>query len=162
MTPGALMTPNRSFRNFMSINPFRPFQPLHTRFFEDPFTLFRPFLPNEENLPFTAWTPPCDIYETEKELVLKMELPEMKKEDVHVVLENNVLSLRGKRDFEENVDRENYHRVERNYGEFLRSFTLPAFVEGNKISAEFKDGLLTVTLPKNTVAIPKQIEVKVK
>jgi HSP20 family protein len=132
------------------------------RLLEDPFTAFRPFLPIEETLPFTTWTPPCDIYETEKEIVLKMELPEMKKEDVHVTLENNVLTLRGERKFEEKVDRENYHRVERNYGEFLRSFTLPTFVEGNKIFAEFKDGLLTVTLPKNTAAIPKQIEVKVK
>jgi HSP20 family protein len=146
----------------VSIDPFRLFQRLSSPFLEDPFTVFRPFLPTEENLPFTAWTPPCDIYETEKELVLKMELPEMKKEDVHVVVENNVLSLRGERKFEEKVARENYQRVERNYGEFLRSFTLPAFVEGNKIFAEFKDGLLTVTLPKNTTAIPKQIEVKVK
>jgi HSP20 family protein len=162
MTPGTHTTPNSSLRNFVSIDPFRLFQPLHTRFFEDPFTVFRPFLPTEENLPFTAWTPPCDIYETEKELVLKMELPEMKKEDVHVMLENNVLSVRGERKFEEKVNRENYHRFERNYGEFLRSFTLPAFVEGNKILAAFMDGLLTVTLPKNTAAIPKQIEVKVK
>jgi HSP20 family protein len=145
----------------MSIDPFRFFT-RQMGYLEDPFTAFRPFLPTEENLPFTAWTPPCDIYETEKELVLKMELPEMKREDVHVTLENNVLTLRGERKFEEKVDQENYHRVERNYGEFLRSFTLPAFVDGNKISAEFKDGLLTVTLPKNAAAIPKQIEVKVK
>jgi HSP20 family protein len=162
MTPGTLMTPNRSLRNLMAMDPFRLFQTRPTRFFEDPFTVFRPFLPTEENLPFTTWTPPCDVYETGKELVLKMELPEMKKEDVHVTVENNVLTLRGERKFEEKVDRENYHRVERNYGEFLRSFTLPAFVEGNKIFAEFKDGLLTVTLPKNSEAIPKQIEVKVK
>jgi HSP20 family protein len=156
------MTPNRSFRNFMSIDPFRLFHSRPGRFFEDPFTVLRPFLPAEESLPFTAWTPPCDIYETEKEIVLKMELPDMKKENVHVTLENNVLTLRGERKFEEKVERENYHRVERNYGEFLRSFTLPTFVEGNKIFAEFKDGLLTVTLPKNTTAIPKQIEVKVE
>ena len=161
MTPGTLMTPNRSLTNFISLDPFRFFN-RQMRFFEDPFTALRPFLPIEETLPFTTWTPPCDIYETEKELVLKMELPEMKKEDVHVTIENNVLTLRGERKFEEKVDRENFHRVERNYGEFLRSFTLPAFVEGNKIFAEFKDGLLTVTLPKNTAAIPKQIEVKVK
>lgn len=157
MTPGTLMTPNRSFR---PLDPFRLFQttPL---FFEDPFKVFRPFLPSEETMPFMAWTPLCDIYETEKELVLKMELPEMKKEDVHVTLENNVLTLRGERKFDEKVERENFHRMERHYGEFLRSFTLPTFVDGNKIFAEFKDGILTVTLPKNTAAIPKQIEVKV-
>jgi HSP20 family protein len=146
----------------MTIDPFRLFNNRPAQFFEDPFLAFRPFLPTEETLPFTAWTPPCDIYETEKELVLTMELPDMKKENVHVTLENNVLSLRGERKFEEKVDRDNYHRIERNYGQFLRSFTLPNFVEGNKVYAEFKDGMLTVTLPKSVAAIPKQIEVKVK
>ena len=111
--------------------------------------------------PFSAWTPPCDIYETDKEIVLKMELPEMRKEDVHVTFENNVLTLRGERKFEATVDRENYHRVERKYGEFIRIFTLPTFVEGSKAVAEFKEGMLTVTLPKNAAAIPRQIEVKV-
>jgi HSP20 family protein len=91
-----------------------------------------------------------------------VELPEMKKEDVHVTVENNLLTLRGERLFDEKLERENFHRIERHYGEFLRTFTLPAFVDGNKIFAEFKDGMLTVTLPKNTAAIPKQIEVKVK
>ena len=156
MTPGTLMTPNRSFR---PLDPFRLFQT--PMFLEDPFKAFRPFFTTEETMPL-AWTPPCDIYETEKQLVLKMELPEMKKEDVHVTVESNLLTLRGERKFDEKVERENYHRVERQYGEFLRTFTLPTFVDGNKISAEFKDGLLTVTLPKNTAAIPKQIEVKVK
>jgi HSP20 family molecular chaperone IbpA len=85
----------------MSIDPFRLFHSRPGRFFEDPFTVLRPFLPAEESLPFTAWTPPCDIYETEKEIVLKMELPDMKKENVHVTLENNVLTLRGERKFEE-------------------------------------------------------------
>jgi HSP20 family protein len=93
--------------------------------------------------------------------MLKMELPEMKKEDVHVMVENNLLTLRGERKFDEKLDRENFHRIERHYGEFLRTFTLPTFVDGNKIFAEFKDGVLTVTLPKNIAAIPKQIEVKV-
>jgi HSP20 family protein len=127
-----------------------------------PFEMFRSFAPTfDEHLPFTAWTPPCDIYETEKDIVLKMELPEMRKEDVHVTLENNVLTLRGERKFEEAVNRENYHRIERKYGEFIRIFTLPTFVEGGKVVAEFREGMLTVTLPKNTAAIPMQIEVKV-
>jgi HSP20 family protein len=127
-----------------------------------PFETFRSFAPTfDRTWPFTAWTPPCDIYETDKEIVLKMELPEMRKEDVHVTFENNVLTLRGERKFEEAVDRENYHRIERKYGEFWRVFTLPGFVEGTKILAEFKQGILTVTLPKNASAIPRQIEVKV-
>ena len=126
-----------------------------------PFETFRSFAPTfDRHWPFT-WTPPCDIYETDKEIVLKMELPEMRKEDVHVTFENNVLTLRGERKFEEAVDRENYHRIERKYGEFWRVFTLPAFVESAKILAEFKQGILTVTLPKNASAIPRQIEVKV-
>lgn len=127
-----------------------------------PFEMFRSFAPTfDKQWPFTAWTPPCDIYEADKEIVLKMELPEMRKEDVHVTLENNVLTLRGERKFEEAVNRENYHRIERKYGEFIRIFTLPTFVEGSKVVAEFKEGMLTVTLPKNVAAIPRQIEVKV-
>ena len=127
-----------------------------------PFETFRSFAPTfDRHWPFAAWTPPCDIYETDKEVVLKMELPEMHKEDVHVTLENNVLTLRGERKFDETVERENFRRIERKYGEFIRIFTLPTFVEGTKVLAEFTEGMLTVTLPKNKEAIPKQIEVKV-
>lgn len=127
-----------------------------------PFDMFRSFAPGfDKNWPFTAWTPLCDIYETDKEIVLKMELSEMRKEDVHVTLENHVLTLRGERRFEGAVNRESYHRIERKYGEFMRMFTLPTFVEGGKVLAEFKEGILTVTLPKNAAAIPRQIEVKV-
>lgn len=127
-----------------------------------PFETFRSFGPMfDKHWPFTAWTPLCDIYETDKEVVLKMELPDMRKEDVHVTLENNVLTLRGERKFEETVNRENYHRIERQYGEFMRVFTLPTFVEGSKVLAEFKEGMLTVTLPKNPAALPREIEVKV-
>ena len=161
MTPGTFMSPGRN-RSLLPLDPFRLFQTNPMRFLEDPFTAFRHFIPTEETMPFTAWTPLCDIYETDKELVLKMELPDMKKEDVHVTVENNLLTVRGERKIDENIERENFHRIERRYGEFLRTFSLPTFVDGNKIFAEFKDGLLTVTLPKNTAAIPKQIEVKVK
>jgi HSP20 family protein len=114
-----------------------------------PFEMFRTFAPVfDQNWPLTAWTPPCDIYETDKEIVLKMDLPEMRKEDVQVTYENNVLTLRGERKFEEAVNRENYRRTERGHGEFARSFTLPALVEGDNFVAEFKEGLLTVILPK--------------
>jgi HSP20 family protein len=127
-----------------------------------PFEMFRSFGPMfDKHWPSTAWTPPCDIYETDQEIILKMELPEMNREDLHVTLENNVLTLRGERKFEEAVDRKNYHRIERQYGEFMRTFTLPTFVEGSKVLAEFKEGMLTVTLPKNAAAVPKSIEVKV-
>ena len=127
-----------------------------------PFDMFRTFAPVFDlNSPLTAWTPKCDIYETDKEIVFKMDLPEMRKEDVQVTHEKNVLTLRGERKFEEAVNRENYRRIERSYGEFTRSFTLPAFVEGDKIVAEFKEGVLTVMLPKRAEARAKQIEVKV-
>jgi len=126
-----------------------------------PFDMFRTFAPmGDQNSP-SPWSPPCDIYETEQELVLKMELPEMKKDDVRLTLENDVLTVRGERKFEAKVERENYHRVERKYGEFLRSFSLPTFIEGKKILAEFKEGVLTVTMPKNESATPKHIELKI-
>ena len=127
-----------------------------------PFDMFRSFAPIiDMHWPFTSWTPPCDIYETDKEIVLKVELPEMRKEDVRVTLENNVLTLRGERRFEAAVDRNNYRLIERRYGEFIRTFTMPAFVEGDQVVAEFKEGVLTVKLPKNPAAIHRQIQVKV-
>jgi HSP20 family protein len=161
MQPGNFLTPTKNFMNLMNMDPFRFFN-RPTRFFEEPFTTFRPFFAPDADMPMTTWTPPCDIYETDKEIVLKMELPEVRKEAVHVTVENNLLTVRGERNFEEKVDRENYHRIERSYGEFMRSFTLPTFVEGSKIMADFHHGVLTLTLPKNEEARPKQIEVKVK
>ena len=127
-----------------------------------PFDMFRTFGPTmmDQNS-LSPWLPPCDIYETDQEIVLKIELPEMKKDDVRLTLENNVLTLRGERRFEAKVERENYHRVERNYGQFLRSFALPTFVEGKKIFAEFNEGVLTVTMPKNKAATSKHIDVKI-
>lgn len=113
-----------------------------------PFDMFRSFAPVfDKKRRSTAWTPACDIYETDTEIVLKMELAEMKKENVHVTLENNVLMLRGERKFEETVKRESYYRIERKCGEFSRSFRLPSHIEGSKVLVEFKDGTLTVTLP---------------
>ena len=161
MTTGTHLAPRAAYRNFMTTDPFR-FLNRTNPLFEEPFALFKAFAPMEETLPLSTWTPPCDIYETEKELILKVELPEIKREDVHVTIENNMLTLRGERKFEEKTDREDYHRVERHYGEFMRSFTLPTFVDPNKTHAEFKDGVLMLTLPKREEAWTKQIEVKVK
>ena len=147
---GNLMAP---VKDFMSLDPFRLFPNRMERLLEEP--LLR------EELPLKAWIPPCDIFETDKELVMKFELPEVKKEELEVRLEQHVLTLRGERKFEEKSDRENYHRVERHYGEFMRSFSVPMYVDAARITAEFKDGVLTVTLPKNEEARPKQINVKV-
>ena len=157
MASGNFLTPTKNFL----MEPFGLFPNLN-RMMEEPLTMLRPMLPLEENYwPMKPWTPACDIFETDTELVLKFELPEVNKEDVKVTMENHVLTLRGERKFEEETNRENYHRVERRYGEFMRSFNVPMFVDATKIKAEFKHGLLTVTLPKREEARATQIEVKV-
>jgi HSP20 family protein len=107
-----------------------------------------------------GWLPPVDIYESdEHEFVIKAELPEMKREDISLTFENNVLTLRGERTFEQEAKREHFHRVERSYGAFSRSFTLPNTVDASRISAAYKDGVLTVRLPQREDAKPKQISV---
>jgi len=108
-----------------------------------------------------AWAPAVDIYEHEGNLVLKAELPGIDPKDVDVRVENNVLTLHGERKFESEVKREQYHRVERAYGTFSRSFTMPSVVDTEKIKAEFKDGVLRVTLPQREEAKPKQISIAV-
>jgi HSP20 family protein len=108
-----------------------------------------------------SWAPAVDIYEHEGNLVLKAELPGIESKDVDIRLENNVLTLRGERQFDSVVKRESYHRVERAYGTFSRSFTLPSVVDQEKIKAEYKDGVLRVTLPKKEEAKPKQIAISV-
>ncbi len=107
-----------------------------------------------------GWFPPVDIYETdEHEYVIKAELPDMKREDINLTFENGVLTVRGERKFEHEAKRENFHRVERSYGTFSRSFTLPNTVDAARISASYKDGVLTVRLPQREDAKPKQISV---
>jgi len=113
------------------------------------------------------WVPAVDIFENAKqELVLKAELPDMKREDIQVVFENNTLTLKGERKFEntalENaVKQEQFHRLERAYGTFSRSFSLPSTVDASKIAAEYKNGVLTVTLPFREEAKPRTINVEV-
>lgn len=108
------------------------------------------------------WLPPVDIYENDQhEIVLKAELPGMKKEDIDLRLENNMLTIRGERKRVNEVKDEQYHRIERAYGTFSRSFSLPTTVDPNRIHAEYKDGVLTVTLPPREDAKPRQIQVQV-
>jgi HSP20 family protein len=107
-----------------------------------------------------AWMPPVDIFETaQREVVIKAELPDVKREDISVTFENNILTLRGERRFESDVPREQFQRAERFYGSFSRSFTIPATVDATQISAAYKDGVLTVRLPQREEAKPKQIAV---
>jgi HSP20 family protein len=156
---GTGLAPTRSSREITGFDPLRQFEQRFKRFFEG----FEPYgTLGDENWSLVTWAPACDIYENENEIVVKAELPEVKKEDVQVSIENNVLMIRGERKFSEETKKENYHRVERSYGEFTRSFTLPSFVDANKVNAEFKDGMLRVTLQKREEAKPKQVEVKVK
>ncbi|HEU4926177.1 MAG TPA: Hsp20/alpha crystallin family protein [Vicinamibacterales bacterium] len=110
-----------------------------------------------------AWVPPVDIYETDRhEVVLKAELPDMRREDINVTFENGVLTLKGERKFEQEVKKENFQRIERRHGSFSRSFTLPNTVDAGKISASYKDGVLTIRLPQREEAKPKQIAVNVE
>jgi|SRR5687767_12209165 len=110
-----------------------------------------------------AWVPPVDIYETDAhEVVLKAELPDLKREDINVTFENGVLTLKGERKLGEDVKRENFERIERRHGAFSRSFTLPNTVDAGKISASYKDGVLTIRLPQREEAKPKQIAVNVE
>jgi len=107
------------------------------------------------------WAPLVDISEDEKEYLIKAELPEVKKDDVKVSVENGVLNISGERKHEEETKTRKQHRIERSYGRFVRSFTLPDDVNAAKVSAEFKDGLLKVHVPKDESAKPKAVEVKV-
>ena len=127
--------------------------------FEDTFTRGRG---REEGLTGGMWTPAVDIYETDANVVVKAELPGVQKDQVGVEVKDGVLTLRGERKYEKEVKEENFHRIERSYGTFQRSFSLPTTVDQEKISATMKDGVLEVSLPKREAAKPKQISVTVK
>lgn len=114
------------------------------------------------NVALSAWTPAVDIAEHENEYIVKVELPGIAKDDVKITLESNILIIRGEKKHEKEIKEEDYHRIERSFGSFQRSFTLPTTVKSDKIDAAYKDGILTVSLPKAEEAKPKQIEVKVK
>ncbi|MBM4121237.1 MAG: Hsp20/alpha crystallin family protein [Nitrospira sp.] len=115
----------------------------------------------KEAMTVAEWAPLVDIVEDEKEYLIKAELPEVKKEDVKVTVEDDVLTITGERKYEKEEKGKKYHRVERAYGSFERSFTLPEDADGSKVNAEFKDGILKVRLPKSEKAKPKAVEVKV-
>ena len=142
----------------MALEPFRALQTMN-RLFENP--LGPTASTGEESMAVALWSPPCDIYETDNELVVQVELPGVKKEDVKVSIENNVLTISGERKFEEETKRENYRRAERSYGQFMRSFIVPNTMDTKKVNAQFKDGVLRVALPKHEETKPKSIEVKV-
>jgi len=108
------------------------------------------------------WSPSVDIYENENELVLEADLPDVKLEDIEVRVENQTLTLKGERKFEKNQNSRGYHRIERSYGTFVRSFSVPASVDAEKVVAEYKSGVLTVKLPKKEAAKPRQVKIEAK
>ena len=117
------------------------------------------------NEPTTArpWTPAVDIRETENALIVKADLPEVDEKDIDIRIENGTLALKGERKFEkDDTGKGGYHRIERSYGTFARYFTLPETVDAEKVGAEFKNGVLTVTLPKKETAKPRTIKVAVQ
>ena len=140
------------------LEPFRGLSTLQDQFNR----LFNEqFRNHAEESALTTWAPSVDIYETPNELVVKADLPDVNEKDIDVRVENNLLTLRGERKFEKSVSEENYLRVERTYGSFSRSFSLPNTVDVEKIGAEYKNGVLTVTLPKREESKPRQVKVTV-
>ncbi len=132
------------------------FAPSSFRMLED--TLNRFFTEPASSRP---WSPAVDISETENELVLKADLPEIKLEDLDIQLENGTLTLKGERKFEKSDKDRGYHRIERSYGSFVRAFSLPEYADAEKVAADYKNGVLTVTVPKKEIAKPRAIKVNV-
>jgi HSP20 family protein len=114
-----------------------------------------------EESSLTPWAPAVDIYETEHELVVKADLPDVNPQELDIRVENNILTIRGERKFENKVREENYLRVERAYGSFSRSFSLANSVKSDAIKADYQNGVLTLSIPKREEAKPKQIKVNV-
>ncbi|HEX5832618.1 MAG TPA: Hsp20/alpha crystallin family protein [Pyrinomonadaceae bacterium] len=146
----------------MSIVRYDPFRDLRTlqeevnRLFST--NLSRSF--GDEGIGRGAWAPSVDIYENKDQIVLEAELPGMKQEDFDLSIENNVITLRGERKFEKVDETDNYHRVERSYGSFTRSFTLPQTVSAEGATADYSNGVLRVTLPKREETKARRIEIK--
>jgi len=146
----------------MSITRWDPFRNISTlqeqvnRLFESSVQSGR-----TDNSALTSWAPAVDIYETENELVLKADIPDMNENDLDIRVENNMLTIRGERKFEQKVSEDNYLRIERTYGSFSRSFGLPNTVNTEGIKAVYKNGVLTVELPKRAESKPKQVKVNV-
>ena len=145
----------------MSIVRYDPFRDLRTlqeevnRLFSS--NLTRGF--GEEGIGRGAWNPSVDIYENKDQIVLEAELPGMRQEDFELTVENNVITLRGERQFEKKEESDNYHRVERSYGSFTRSFTLPQTVSAEGATAEYTNGVLRVTLPKREETKARRIQI---
>lgn len=143
------------------LDPFRDLTSIQERMnqiFEDALSRSRG---RDEGLRTGMWTPAVDIYEKNDAVVVKAELPGVEKDQISVEVKDGILTLRGERKFERDVKEESYHRIERSYGTFLRSFSLPVSVDQDKVKAAFRDGVLEVELPKKEQAKPKQVKVDI-
>ena len=144
--------------NIIRWDPFRDLATLRermNRLFEETYTSRG----EEKDLVASTWNPSVDIYETENALVMKAELPGIDENDIELKIEDNTLTLKGDRKFEKETKEENYHRIERSYGSFYRSFTLPRNIDQDKIKAECENGILKVTLPKKAELKPKKVKI---
>jgi HSP20 family protein len=145
----------------MAIIRWDPFRDLVTlrermnRLFEDAFTSRG----EEKDLVASNWSPSVDIYETENEIILTAEVPGVDEKNIEIKLEDNTLSLKGERNFEKETKEENYHRIERAYGSFYRSFTLPGNIDQDNIKAENENGILRITMPKKSELKPKKVKI---
>jgi HSP20 family protein len=142
----------------LSVLKFQPFTDVDEmpamRHLQDTFNrLFEPSL--------RPWTPAVDIVETENDMLLKMDVPDIELKDIEIRLENDTLTIKGERKFEPEAQRKGYHRIERSYGTFARSFTLPNTLDTDAVRADYKNGVLTVTLPKKEIAKPRSIKVEI-
>lgn len=144
-----------------SLTRFEPFRGVAA--FQDQINrlLNQAFDRSSEEGSLTPWAPAVDIYESEQQLVVKADLPDIKPEELDIRVENNILTIRGERKFEKKVDENNYLRVERAYGSFSRSFSLANTVNTEAIHAEYNNGVLTLSIPKREETKPKQIKVRV-
>jgi HSP20 family protein len=141
----------------MSLVRWEPFREV-----DDFFKQYAPFFGRLQRGDSGGWTPTADITETDNEYLIKAELPEVKKEDVKINLENDVITISGERRKEKETKEENQIRIERSYGSFLRRFSLPSNVDAKGIKAECKDGVLSVRIPKTAEAKPKAVSIEVK
>ncbi|MDH4257271.1 MAG: Hsp20/alpha crystallin family protein [Candidatus Aminicenantes bacterium] len=145
----------------MAIIRWDPFRDLVTlrermnRLFEDAFTSRG----EEKDMVASSWSPSVDIYETENEIVLTAEVPGVDEKNIEIKLEDNTLALKGERNFEKETKEENYHRIERAYGSFYRSFTLPRNIDQDNIKAESENGILRITMPKKPELKPKKVKI---
>lgn len=140
-------------------DPFKDFMTLRDRMnkiFEDMVAISRG---EEKDLMSSSWVPHVDIYETENEVVLAAEVPGVNEKEVEIKVEDDTLSIKGERKFEKETKEENYHRIERSYGSFYRSFTLPSYVDQEKIEAEYENGVLKVHMPKKPELKPKKVKI---